>query len=77
VLRIGRYRLLRAVVRLVAVVSRLALDETMTPRTVLILCERAPVKVNPVPAVRYVKTIEPREYVWECSWCGRRVQVVS
>jgi hypothetical protein len=46
----------------------------MTPRTVLILCERAPVKVNPVPAVRYGSGVWAR---WECSWCGRRVKVVA
>jgi hypothetical protein len=52
----------------------------VTPRTVLILCERAPVKVNPVPAVRrvvYGWNTKPVMDEWTCSWCGRRVQVVA
>jgi hypothetical protein len=55
----------------------------MTPRTVLILCERAPVKVNPVPAVKYAQfggikwALGVPETWWECSYCGRRVQVVA
>lgn len=42
----------------------------MTPRTVPIICARAPRFVVYVPAIRYGD-------VFRCSWCGQRVKVVA
>lgn len=52
--------------------------QAQTPRTALILCQRAPVKTNPVPAVRvYEDAFWPKDDVWKCGYCGRRVKVVA
>ena len=55
----------------------------MTPRTVPIICAKAPRHIVYVPAVRYETTMDTRgvfgewRYEWRCSWCGARVKVVA
>lgn len=47
-------------------------------QTALIICARASVRLNPVPAVRvYCDPFWSKDDVWRCSYCGRRVRVVA
>jgi hypothetical protein len=55
----------------------------MTPRTVPIVCARAPRHIVYVPAVRESQRLELQgttiyeRVLWHCSFCGARVKVVA